>query len=106
MSRLHRLLIAGMWCLFALVAPLAQADSAGSTLQSSVDRTRVNTGETVELTLETDDATVFGRPDMSALDADFEVRDTRQLNSLTTLEGSVVAKFTMDPHSGRIQRVG
>jgi hypothetical protein len=26
--------------------------------------------------------------------------------SLTTPEGSVVAKFTMDPHSGRIQRVG
>ncbi len=25
---------------------------------------------------------------------------------LTTPEGSVVAKFTMDPHSGRIQRVG
>jgi hypothetical protein len=26
--------------------------------------------------------------------------------SLTTPEGSVVAKFTMDPHSGRIQRIG
>jgi hypothetical protein len=26
--------------------------------------------------------------------------------SLTTPEGSVVAKFTMDPHSGRIQRLG
>jgi len=26
--------------------------------------------------------------------------------SLTTPEGSVVAKFTMDPHSGRIERVG
>jgi hypothetical protein len=26
--------------------------------------------------------------------------------SLTTPEGSVVAKFTMDPHSGRIARVG
>ena len=26
--------------------------------------------------------------------------------SLTTPEGSVVAKFTMDPHTGRIQRVG
>jgi hypothetical protein len=26
--------------------------------------------------------------------------------NLTTPEGSVVAKFTMDPHSGRIQRVG
>jgi hypothetical protein len=26
--------------------------------------------------------------------------------SLTTPEGSVVGKFTMDPHNGRIQRVG
>ena len=26
--------------------------------------------------------------------------------SLTTSDGSVVAKFTMDPHSGRLQRVG
>ncbi len=26
--------------------------------------------------------------------------------SLTTPEGSVVAKFTMDPHTGRIHRVG
>jgi hypothetical protein len=26
--------------------------------------------------------------------------------NLTTPEGSVVAKFTMDPHTGRIQRVG
>jgi hypothetical protein len=26
--------------------------------------------------------------------------------SLTTPEGSLVAKFTMDPHSGRIERVG
>ena len=26
--------------------------------------------------------------------------------SLTTPEGSVIAKFTMDPHSGRIHRVG
>jgi hypothetical protein len=26
--------------------------------------------------------------------------------TLTTPEGSVVAKFTMDPHTGRIQRVG
>ncbi|EPN64026.1 hypothetical protein A245_10907, partial [Pseudomonas syringae pv. actinidiae ICMP 19096] len=54
----------------------------------SVDRTRLNAGETVELTLETDDVTQFGKPDMSSLEASFEVRDTRQLNSLKTLDGS------------------
>jgi hypothetical protein len=26
--------------------------------------------------------------------------------SLATQEGSVIAKFTMDPHNGHIQRVG
>lgn len=105
MSRVHTLLIAWWLCLLAVVA---QADTPASALLSSVDRTRVNTGETVELTLETDDATVFGKPDMSALEADFEVRDTRQLNSLTTLEGNVHATtrwlITLMPkHSGSIE---
>lgn len=104
MSRVHTVVIAWMLCLFALVA---QADAPAASLQASVDRTRVNTGETVELTLESDDATLFGKPDMTALEADFEVRDTRQLNSLTTLEGNVHATtrwlITLMPkHSGSI----
>lgn len=105
MSRVHTVVIAWLICLFALVA---QADTPAATLQASVDRTRVNTGETVELTLESDDATLFGKPDMTALDADFDVRDTRQLNSLTTLEGNVHATtrwlITLMPrHSGSIE---
>ena len=105
MSRVHTVVIAWLLCLFALVA---QAETSAATLQASVDRTRVNTGETVELTLESDDATLFGKPDMSALAADFEVRDTRQLNSLTTLEGNVHATtrwlITLMPrHSGSIE---
>ncbi|MDH0746728.1 BatD family protein [Pseudomonas sp. GD03842] len=105
MNRVHSVMIAGLWCLFAVVA---QADTPADALQASVDRTRVNTGETVELTLESDDATLFGKPDMSALEADFEVRDTRQLNSLTTLEGNVHATtrwlITLMPrHSGSIE---
>lgn len=104
MSRVHTVVIAWMLCLFALVA---QADAPAASLQASVDRTRVNTGETVELTLESDDATLFGKPDMTALEADFEVRDTRQLNSLTTLEGNLHATtrwlITLMPkHSGSI----
>jgi hypothetical protein len=105
MSRVHTVVIAWLLCLFALAA---QADTSTATLQASVDRTRVNTGETVELTLESDDATLFGKPDMTALQADFEVRDTRQLNSLTTLEGNVHATtrwlITLMPrHSGSIE---
>ncbi len=105
MSRVHSVVIA---CLLSLFALMAQADTPATTLQASVDRTRVNTGETVELTLESDDATLFGKPDMSALERDFEVRDTRQLNSLTTLEGNVHATtrwlITLMPrHSGSIE---
>lgn len=105
MSRVHTAVVA--W-LLGLLALLAQADASAAALQASVDRTRVSTGETVELTLESDDATLFGKPDMGALDADFEVRDTRQLNSLTTLEGNVHATtrwiITLMPrHSGSIE---
>ncbi|EXF93173.1 protein BatD [Pseudomonas fluorescens HK44] len=59
------------------------AQAAG--LAASIDRSRVNSGETVELTLESSDVTQFGKPDLSALDPLFEVRGTRQVNQLTTL---------------------
>jgi hypothetical protein len=54
-------------------------------LVASVDRDQLNSGETVELTLETNDATLFGKPDLAPLDTLFEVRGTRQVNQLTTL---------------------
>ncbi|WP_347929918.1 BatD family protein [Pseudomonas helvetica] len=59
------------------------AQAAG--LVASIDRSRVNSGETVELTLESSDVTQFGKPDLSALDPLFEVRGTRQVNQPTTL---------------------
>ncbi|WP_442113268.1 BatD family protein [Pseudomonas sp. NUPR-001] len=55
-------------------------------LLASVDRTRLNAGETLELTLQTQDVTQFGKPDLSPLQASFEVRDTRQVNSLNSLD--------------------
>jgi hypothetical protein len=58
-----------------------------ATLVASVDRARLNSGETVELTLETTDVTQFGKPELAPLEAAFEVRDTRQVNRLTTLDG-------------------
>jgi len=81
MSRVHTLLISLLLCFAAFSAH-------GAGLQASVDRTRLNSGETVELTLETSDVTQFGKPDLSALDGTFEVRDTRQVNRLTTLDAS------------------
>ena len=54
-------------------------------LVASVDRDQLNSGETVELTLESSDATLFGKPDLTPLDTLFEVRGTRQVNHLTNL---------------------
>lgn len=56
-------------------------------LVASVDRSRLSSGETVELTLESTDVTQFGKPDMTPLEPLFEVRGTRQVNQLNTLSG-------------------
>jgi len=78
MSRRTTLLL-----LLALTAGHAQA----ANLVASVDRSRLNSGETVELTVESGDVTQFGKPDLSPLEAQFEVSGTRQINQLTTLGG-------------------
>ncbi|WP_426141734.1 BatD family protein [Pseudomonas sp. DWP3-1-2] len=80
MSRVYTLLISLMLCLSALPGQAAE-------LAASVDRARLNSGETVELTLETSDVTQFGKPDLSPLESDFDVRGTRQVNRLNTLGG-------------------
>ncbi len=76
-------------------------------LLASVDRTRVNSGESVELTLESRDVTQFGKPDLEPLAGEFEVRGTRQVNQLTTLGGDKQATtrwiITLLPrHSGDV----
>ncbi|MHC8314204.1 BatD family protein [Pseudomonas sp. LB3P31] len=71
--------------LLALCCWTIQAQAAG--LVASVDRSRLNSGETVELTLESADVTQFGKPDLAPLEPFFEVRGTRQVNQLTTLNG-------------------
>ncbi|MFL1491515.1 BatD family protein [Pseudomonas antarctica] len=78
MSRRTSLLL-----LLALTAGHAQA----ANLVASVDRSRLNSGETVELTVQSSDVTQFGKPDLSPLEAQFEVSGTRQINQLTTLGG-------------------
>ncbi|MDZ3826226.1 BatD family protein [Pseudomonas monsensis] len=73
----------------ALLLPLliCTATAQAAELTASVDRSRLNSGETVELTLETNDVTQFGKPDLTPLEALFEVRGTRQVNQLNTLNG-------------------
>ncbi|EST16435.1 oxygen tolerance family protein [Pseudomonas putida S610] len=95
----------GVFLLMLLWNVLAHAEPA---LKASVDRTRLQVGESLELTLESQDVTEFGKPDLRALEGDFEVRSTRQLNSLHTLDGETRAStrwiITLLPrHSGSLQ---
>lgn len=69
--------------LLALALCTGQSQAAG--LLASLDRSQVNSGETVELTLESTDVTQFGKPDLAPLEAQFEVRGTRQVNQLNGL---------------------
>jgi hypothetical protein len=69
----------------ALLICTVQAQAAE--LVASVDRTRLSSGETVELTLESSDVTQFGKPDLAPLEPLFDVRGTRQVNQLNTLSG-------------------
>ena len=80
MSRVHPLLL-------SLLLGLAASPLQAAELAASVDRMRLNSGETVELTLETSDVTQFGKPDLSALESSFDVGGTRQINRLNTLDG-------------------
>lgn len=98
MNRLSALLlVAFFWAVHAQAAGLL----------ASVDRARLTVGESVELTLESNDVTLFGKPDLAPLDALFEVRGTRQVNQLTTLDGDRRATtrwiVTLVPrHSGTV----
>lgn len=73
--------------LFILALLLCAVQAQAAELVASVDRSRLNSGETVELTLESNDVTQFGKPDLAPLEPQFEVRGTRQVNQLTTLNG-------------------
>ena len=81
MNRCTALLLGLLFCTL-------QTQAAG--LVASVDRNQLSSGETVELTLESNDVTLFGKPDLSALEAQFEVRGTRQVNQLTSLNGCLL----------------
>jgi hypothetical protein len=78
---MKRLLCTLLLCLLGL----NQAWAAG--FSATVDRARLNEGETVDLILESEDATQFGMPDLTPLKQLFEVVSTRQENRLSTLAG-------------------
>jgi hypothetical protein len=93
--------------LCTLLLGLLALNVSAQSLTASVDRTRLDAGESVELTLESDDATLFGKPDLQPLNELFEVLGTRQVNRLTS--GSTGAQastrwiVTLQPkHSGYV----
>jgi hypothetical protein len=61
--------------------------SAQAEFSARVDRSQLSEGESVELTLQSNDITLFGKPDLSPLDTLFDVLGSRQLNQLTSSNG-------------------
>jgi len=81
---MNRLLCALLLCLLGL-----QAWAASFT--ATVDRARLNEGETFDLILESEDVTQFGMPDLAPLKQNFEVVSTRQENRLSSFGGKARA---------------
>lgn len=72
-----RLLLALLLCMASVSAPAAM-------LVASVDRLNLSQGETIELTLESDDPAAFGKPDLSPLHDLFDVLGSRQVKIATS----------------------
>lgn len=56
----------------------------GADFKARVDHTQLVPGETFELVLESSDPTLFGKPDLSPLEPQFDILGTRQINQLST----------------------
>lgn len=74
-----------------LLTLLLACQASAATLVARVDRTQLSLDETVELTLETSDTTVFGKPDLQPLEGLFRVLGTRQANQLSSAYGEARA---------------
>ncbi|WXL24407.1 BatD family protein [Ectopseudomonas mendocina] len=70
--------------LCTLLLSLMAFTANAAIFHASVDRTRISEGETIELTLETNDSTQFGKPDLQPLNELFDVLGTRQVNRLSS----------------------
>ncbi|WP_341303354.1 BatD family protein [Pseudomonas sp. TMP25] len=93
--------------LCTLLLSLLTLSASAQSLTASVDRSRLDAGESIELTLESDDATQFGKPDLQPLNELFEVLGTRQVNRLTSANTGAQAStrwiITLQPkHSGYV----
>lgn len=71
----------------ALYLLAAMSVQAADELNAAVDRTRLHSGETLQLTLTFNAQVVFGEPDFSSLDKDFEILSTSRQSQLTIVNG-------------------
>ena len=77
----------------------------GATFQATVDRTQLNAGESVELILESDDATQFLAPDLAPLEADFSILSSKQVNRVSTQSARNITQWVLTllpKHTGTV----
>ena len=58
-----------------------------ATFTATVDRTQINAGESIELTLESNDSSQFLAPDLTPLKPFFELINSKQINRFSTAQG-------------------
>ncbi|WP_338065711.1 BatD family protein [Dyella jiangningensis] len=84
--------LAILWCLFAMLWPLA---AAAAEVQATLDRTRVELGETVTLNLRSQGGGMVQTPDLSALSRDFAVLGSSSNTSISIINGQRSAQVTV-----------
>ena len=70
-----------------LLLMVMTADGYAASLLSKVDRTNVNLGESFELTITFSEQVLFGEPDFSALEKDFNLLSRNQQNKYSNING-------------------
>ena len=73
-------------CIFLMT--LFCSSAFAEALSARADRHEISLNDTFELTLESAGSTQFGKPDLHALEQDFEILSTRQVNQLNNMSGS------------------
>ena len=89
--------------LYSLLLCFLTLQASAQEFVASVDRSRLTLGESVELTLESSDATQFGKPDLTPLNELFDVLGTRQVNRLSSEGANTRWIVSLQPrHSGYV----
>ncbi|HEY2346132.1 MAG TPA: BatD family protein [Xanthomonadaceae bacterium] len=77
------------WWIVSAVLLLCFAASADAAVRASLDRDHVALGDAVNLTIESDGSSSSGKPDLSALQKDFDVRGVSTGSQTTIVNGSM-----------------